>query len=382
MKKCSIIQLGAIHEDVIPSLIYLFNVLGYKPDVYLPKKTFTNKGNIFNNVNNVVYKLVLTELKGSSDWVTLSNKISSDQEIEFVVANTFQKDEIIRWFVDTGKPVIGVVHNPILYCRSQYAIDLAKQNNVFLLTLSSHITLDLRERLLPQNVHMRKKLYGYIENIGHFIPFYLFDKIIDPLGLLPNDGKIKIGILGTINYKKRNLLNLVDRLEKVKTKLDSNKIQFLICGGGRDRKDFKALVESKDIGKYFDFAPADKETGFVDYETYIAYVQRSQFLISLFPSDVHNYVTFKIASVIFNSICYNIPLILDKRANIVYDIPSLLYSDNGIGELLLYISNMPPQEYQNLKHQLYEFRRENIRKGTVYLKNAISNFNSVNLELN
>lgn len=363
MKKCSIIQFGAVHEDVIPSVAYLLNTLGYKPTIYLPQRTFTKKGNIFDRINNISYDLILTDLQGKKDWAVLREEIISDPEMELVVANTFQKEGIIRWYMDLGKPIIGIVHNPQLYCKSQYAIDLSKQKNVFLFTLGAHISINLRDRLRPE-----------IENIGHFIPFYLFDKIVDPLGLLPNDGKIKIGILGTIDYSKRNLLNLAAEISKVKDTLDHNKVVFLICGGGKNRQEFNDLVKKEKIDQFFDFAPADEETGFVDYTTYIKYVQQSQFLISLFPGDTHNYVTFKIASVIFNSVCYNIPLILDKRANVVYDIPSLLYSNDGIGELLQKIANMSHQEYQQLKHNLYEFRRENIRKGIKYLGNAIENF--------
>jgi len=60
----------------------------------------------------------------------------------------------------------------------------------------------------------------------------------------------------------------------------------------------------------------------------------------------------------------------------VYDIPSLLYTNEGIGDLLLKLEIMSPASYQQLKDQLYDFRKENVRSGLMYIGEAISIFNS------
>jgi len=367
MKKCVIHQFGAVHEDVIPSVIYLLNLLDYKPEVYISKSLIDKKGNIFETINQLQYSIKVFTINKNFTKADLQKELRTKKDCDFIVANTYQKEEVVAWYVGIKKPIIAIVHNPLTFKRSKTAMQYATNKSVYHITLNTHISIYLRDILNHST-----------ENIGNFIPFYLFNKINDPLGLLPNDDKINIAIPGSIDFGKRNVDNLIRELNKIKKVNKNNKLLFLVPGGGKHRKDFQAMIAKDGLESYFNFAPADPKTGFVDYVHYINYLNRSQFMISLLPEKSHQFTTFKIASVFFNSLCYNIPLLLDRRADIAYEMPSYLYSNDELGEFLLKLNSLTAFDYKKIKNDLYQFRLRNIEKGLMYFKRAIENFKIAN----
>jgi len=360
MKRCAIVQLEAVHEDFIPSVIYLLNLNNYRPTIHLPKRSIEAKGNAFDMVNDLHYDLDVHEFNSRADWAVTQNKIKNNKEYDFVLVNTYQQKKLIKWFLELEKPLLAIVHNTSMFRRSDYYEDSLKKDDIYYLTLAYHVAIKLRSVIGIDKT-----------NIGHFIPFYLSDKGKDPLALLPNDGRINIGIIGGIQFKSRNLTGIIKNLEKITNKEIKNKIKFLVCGGGRDRVEFEQLVEEKNLSDYFDFAPKNKESGFVEYEDYRNYVLKSQYLISLFPENTHRYLAIKISSITYNSLGYNTPILMDKVADMIYDIPCVHYDINNFEDELLKLIRMNQQDYFNLKKDLEEYRVHCVVQGAEMFKKGI-----------
>jgi len=366
MKKCAIVQIEAVHEDFIPSVIYLLNLNNYRPTIHLPKRSIEAKGNAFDLVSDLKYDLDVHEFHDRSDWRVTQNKIKNNEEYDFVLVNTYQQKKMIKWFLELEKPLLAIVHNTVMFSKSEYFKESLAKKDIYYFTLSYHVAIKLRHTIGIER-----------SNVGYFIPFYLADHGKDPFALLPQDDKVRIGIIGGLQFKSRNLLGLISKLETTTNTIIRDRVRFVVCGGGRDRTEFEELVSEKGLSQFFDFAPKNPDSGFVEYKDYREYVLKSQFLISLFQADTYRYLSIKISSIIYNSLGYNIPILMDKTAEMIYDIPCMHYQIEDFENELLKLIEMNQEQYFDLKNDLNTYRTRCALEGNKLIKKAIDEVLSI-----
>ena len=111
MRKCLIVQFEPRHEEVIPSVIAACNAAGYRPTVVLNRRILRLRGDIFSLIRggeaDIRYdRLSVQPGEAGLDWGEVLN-----DDVDFVILNTFNRRKAASWAKNCGKPIIALVHN-------------------------------------------------------------------------------------------------------------------------------------------------------------------------------------------------------------------------------------------------------------------------------
>lgn len=281
--KCAIVQHEAVHEEVIPSFIYIFSLLGVKVDVFLNKTIEYRRGDLFSEFDVIDANINYVDLNNKKDWDSLHSLIIK-QQYDFIYSNTFQREGIMEWVLSLGKPVIGLVHNVKIFSDSNGQEKIKKFNNeISLFTLANHVSRSLKESFFD---------FGYQPKIFNATSCIWPRSNNDPYEL--NDVRT-IGIPGGVNFDNRDFVSLVDAVVNNKDRISN--LKFIVMGGGRDRVKLQNLCADKGIDSFFRFLDISSESGMVLYEDYVKEINSVTFIDPLTHND-SQYGSTKITSAI------------------------------------------------------------------------------------
>ncbi|MEL0633153.1 hypothetical protein V6237_10255 [Pseudoalteromonas carrageenovora] len=368
MKKAAIVQFEAVHEEVIPSIDFYLKSVGYNTGSYLNRNIYKRKGDFFRDAGfeKVNYSYVTIE-KGS-DWAELMETVKGDEGLELLVLNTFQRKSVVNWSLNFDIPVIGIVHNPLLFLAIPDIKNILKANkNIYLLGLAPHVA-----SYLIANIPFMQDRVGFVD------PIVWEDSSREDKIRVIDEGNTKraLSIPGSVNFKNRDYAALIEQVHLAKLRgMSSKNIGIRFLGGGKDRADLIDLIQDKGVNEFFDFSEVN-EQGFVPYDIYLSDLKNSSFLLPMFKTSDIAYRTYKISSVISSAVGNSIPLLGDSWTNIVYQTSGVVYNTNLLSDKLLEISLLSEEAYLKLCNQAKETKYNWIKRSIAQLEQATSYFES------
>ena len=359
MRKCSIIQVEAIHEIITPGIVKILNELNIKPTLYFNKECSIRRGDFFNFSQKLNFELVELELKSKEEWNRLRETIISSDS-EFIIVNTLQNSARIVWYETLNLPIIGILHNVNMFLKGERAKDFINNPKNYVFTIAPHVSFYLRNEI------------GFdIDNVDFFMPCYLTDDLHVNQESKLNPVK-RLSIIGGINnIRNRGFDKLIEYINLNKGKKEINAV-FVISGGGKDRQKLEELVKSNDISEYFEFVEESNETGYVMYDEYFNSIVESDFLITLFPPADIKYFQFKATASIMTAVSLGLPIITDNQARSIYDTPCVSYDSANLETLFDLVSSISEEKFQSLKKDTLIYRELAIKRGVESFKTAIS----------
>jgi len=358
MKKTALIQLEAVHEEIIPSMCQAFALNGVEMSCFLNERIEQNRQDLFSHLPNFPSEYSYVPVTSRDEWTNLANNLRKDDEIDSIFFNTFQREGIASWALTIGKPISGIVHNPTLFLNSEKCMEVAARDDVQLFTLAQHATSYLQLK--------NPKLFKNVKTIYPFYWGFPVDKFKSS-----TSQKTHIAIPGSVNFGNRDLPSLVETIAQRKQSLN---LKFLITGGGPDRQTLQGLIKDKGLEAHFEFSETDAATGFVSHENYFKCLAKADLILPLLPDNKVDYREYKISASISTSVGFVLPAIVDQWTAGVYDLPSVKYPFGKLSEGLDKANAMSPKDIFDLKMQLDAYRSQKIKQNgeavADYLNNA------------
>lgn len=308
--KICIIQMEAVHEEIIPSLVKALNDNSIFPDVYINANCKRRRGDIFREIKSICCNIFYINIEKAQDWEDLKSTVHVES-YDACIFSTYQHKGIINFSLSLDAPIFGVVHNVSLFKESFFTVGdpQARQNHVQgLIVLSQHVKDSIKFELSNS-----AQIAIPIEVIQPFFwkTFHINDHS------LPNSSGIKYAVPGGVNFKNRDFFGLVDALNNSSVKRIS--ANFSILGGGKDREKLFQIVKEHNLSHCFSFAPQNK-LGWVDYNHYYSLIRSSDVILPLAIDDVYN--KNKITSAIPTSIGFCKPCLISQSMQQIYKIPA------------------------------------------------------------
>lgn len=359
MRKCVILQVEAIHEIVTPGIIKILNELSFKPILYFNIECSSRRGEFFKYCTDLEFELKEFALVGKQAWYDLQNDIKEENP-EFLLVNTLQKNDRIGFYEELNLPTIGIVHNINKFLETDYAYEFIERKDVHVFTIAQHV-----------NFFFRNKIGFDKTNIDSFVPIYL-KPLTNPDRKFRASGKIRLAIIGGINnIKNRGFDSLLSELKANKNKYKG--FEFVICGGGADRDTLEKLVVKNKLEEFFDFVKISDETQYVMYDSYYESIEDSDFLITLFPPADIKYFKFKATASIMTALSLDLPIMTDTIARCIYDVPCISYSNDDYSEIFRALESFTETSYSTLKNETIQYRELALARGVKSFDIAIKN---------
>jgi len=359
LKSCAIIQMEAVHEEIIPSLIHALNKAGFTPHVYINAKCKESRGEFFGQFPQLSFDVHHIRLDRAQDWQILKEKIRG-KSYQFALLSTFQRDGICNWSKELELPIIGVVHNANAFINSPACLNTFKSERARLLFLSDHV---------GSYFHLKTQGLG-LDNTRILEPVYWGASKLSRLDAA-NFRKRRVGIPGGINFKTRNLDQLLPAIKRL---MDPNaNIEFIVLGGGPDKS--KLIKQSRELGLdhiiKFSTSQNDDSPQRVPYCDYFSSLRTIDLILPMNPLSFSPYREHKITSAIFTAVGFRIPLITDYWTSRVYRPPSIQTN----GEVSSFVKAcIEASDTQLLveKKRITRYRRQRLIENSKQLADLIS----------
>jgi len=311
LKRCAIIQMEAVHEEIIPSLVHALNKAGYAPRIYINAKCRERRGEFFGQFPHLTFDVHHTRLDKAQDWQILKEKIREHCH-QFALFSTFQIDGICNWSMELELPIIGVVHNVNAFIGSPECLNAFKSQRAKLLFLSDHVASFFHLKTQGLN----------LGNTRILEPVYWGASKSSRLEAT-NTKKRRVGIPGGINFKTRNLDQLLPAIKRL---MDPNaNIEFIVLGGGPDK--IKLINQSRELSLdhaiRFTARQSDDSLQRVPYCDYFSSLRTVDLILPMNPLSFSPYREHKITSAIFTAVGFRIPFVTDYWTSRVYKPPSI-----------------------------------------------------------
>ncbi|MDJ0554514.1 MAG: FkbM family methyltransferase [Microcoleaceae cyanobacterium MO_207.B10] len=355
-RRCAIFQFEAVHEAVIPTLVYVFNQNGYIPHIYINARCESQRGDIFSQMSALDFELYYWKIDNRQDWEELTEK-ARHQDIEFICLSTFQSDGIAKWADQVGKPIIGVIHNVNLFLASEHCHKVFASGKLQVLTLGHHVAVFLHQRI-------DKEL---TDRVGVIEPVFWGGNFGENRTSL-NQEKI-VAIPGGVNFKTREYSTLLAVLEDQGLRKDINGLVFKVLGGGSDRTILEQEVAERGLESHILFAPLSP-SGMVLYKDYFTALQSATFLYPLAPLSFYHYREHKITSAITTALGFNLPIVLDRWTARTYRVPALV-SDATVAASVACLVAVEETEITAKRQAMIDYYHASLMEGTEELKRII-----------
>lgn len=339
MLKVAIVETGGVHEEIIPSLIHALAPFA-EISVFINERCRGVRGDLFSELKISFIDLHYVSLVSRDDYQALGRKIDAGG-YQVVVVSTLQSDGAADWASMRSAPVMGVIHNVVLFQRSERCQQLIQSGKLFPITLAPHVAARLHSATKGE----------YIDRVAVMQPFFWGDSPMTTR--LISDKKI-VGIPGGVNYKSRDFKRLLASLsgDRLRT-IQANCVEFRVLGGGDDLDLLKSEVREKDLGNVVSFS-ALNASGRVPYSTYIKTLFQCWMIYPLLPMRALPYRDYKITSAIPTAAGFALPLLLDRWTSQVYRVPSIIF-DSSVQGAIDAINSCTEQIYYATSHKLRHY---------------------------
>lgn len=350
-RKAALVQLEAVHEEVLPSLCAALMANGVEPVLFLNERIRDNRGDLFSLVDAGRYAVHYRPLASRADWQELEDEITAIDELDVVVMTTFQSDGNAQFAERLGKPVIGVVHNPVLFCRSEDCVGLLARRQVTPVSLAPHVT-----RWMQRHHPATFREVATI-SVAHCGP------VSPETGPEAFAGVRRLVIPGAVNFSNRDYAPALDALD-VLAETDPavyERLELVIVGGGDDRPALEQLVSSRGHAPRVRLTPLGP-AGAVPHDAYLEELHDASFALPCLAAmpphteGFRGYRTFKISGALSASLAFALPAVTDHWTALVYDLPCVAHAPDGLPRALRTAATMSHAEYVALRSRLVELR--------------------------
>ena len=344
MRTCLIVQFEPRHEEVIPSLIVACNAAGYRPRVVLNRRIRRLRGDIFSLVQAGEADISYERLSPDAEEGAFDLNALLGDDVDFVLMNTLNRTKAIRWALECGKPVIGIVHNVDQFMAMPALEQALTRPDFAVLALGAHVVSELNARLEGR----------HIDKLGLLTPCVLNDPPEVQTYEVPQMRRVVVQ--GNISLRTRNFQGLIDALGDHPGRWDN--LTFDIPSSGGDRATVQEQINERGLGGRLCLWESTA-TGSVPYEQVFECFRSATFFHPLIPEDFLKYQRVKITSSVSMSVAFGVPIIMDRWSQTCYRFP-MLVSDNTLEASLDRLSQVDASEVIDIRSALRGYRQQMI----------------------
>jgi len=338
-RSVAIVEITGVHEEVIPSLVDALPE-GTKVEIFVNERCRAVRGDLFHELKGLNAKVIYVDIVTAGDWTALGERIDAGGH-DALIISTLQIDGVAKWARARTLPVIGVVHNPVLFQRADDCKAWLAEDALGVIVLAPHV--QARFNAMTQGSMIDK--FGVIEPV-----FWGDDTQAQPNA----DSPRKVIVPGGVNFAARDFRGLVEALDPARARrLRERRIELQIIGGGADRAALEVMLSERnlsDVVTLLELAP----TGRVPYAAYIAALREAWAIYPLLPLTWPPYREYKITSAIPTAIGFALPVVLDRWTNGVYRVPALV-TDAAISAALDGLVDLEDADRTNLIQEIESY---------------------------
>lgn len=303
-------QIEAVHEDVLVGFLDALAARGLRSHAVLNARIEKQRGNFFDVVppkNGTIEYIAIDDRAG---WTALERRMRAINP-RLVFFNTFQRKGQADLMMRLDRPTWGIVHNPKVFASFPECVAAAQSGRIEAFVLAPHVARALEEAVpdLKGHIHVHYPVTWAADGA---------DEWSLPAAYAPLD----IAIPGTVNYRGRAWMALLDHLEAVDAPAQ-RPVRFVIVAGGPDRADFEAQVAARGLERFFDFEPLDPETNRVPHASLMKRLYSAHAMMPMLPPTRMDFLTFKITTAIPAAIGTGRPTLLPSHVARIYGMPTI-----------------------------------------------------------
>lgn len=353
MKRAALLQLGGVHEEIVPSLVA---ALGPEWEVHawITEACRTKKGDIFAEIPQPNLTVHYRTLNGHPAWDEMRAEVLAFAP-DIIIAATFQNDGMAK-FIDTLEtPAVGVVHNLRMAGRVPQVMQMFGDGRCQPVVLADHVRA------------------GFNRIHGH----EMLDRIavVEPVHWgtsgIPDMTCRRIAIPGGVNAANRDFDGLIRALGAggLGQRLGDAGAAIEVLGGGPDRARLQDEVAQAGLADVMRFAPL-AASGRVPYETYLGALRGAWALLPLIQLSKNDYRDFKITSAVTTAVGFGLPMVLDRWTASVYRAPCVV-SDVSIAASLEALLDLSDTAHKTLRQDIKRYRTARLATNQTEMARAL-----------
>ncbi|MCB2109403.1 MAG: hypothetical protein H6895_04245 [Defluviimonas sp.] len=344
MRRCAVMQIEARHEETLPSVIDAANRAGYYPHVFLNNRCKRLRGDIFAEVPGLKAEISYCNFGsdegtgeiGAAGQAALLR--TQEDDIDFVVMNSFNRETAVNWARTIEKPVLAIVHNLDQFLTDDFSAPAVADPRFQFIALGWHVAAELIARIGKAEM----------DRVDVIEPCHWSMGDPAPRGGLPR----RIAIPGSISTRTRDYPGLIGAVAADPARFAD--IRFVLGSGGKDRDAVEAEVRARGLEGAFEFLPIRGEQ--VPHPAYFASLRDAQAILPLMPDDFDQYQRIKITSSVSASAGFAVPILMDRWSRACYRLP-MIVTDHGLDATLDRLLSLTEAELDACRTDLIAYRR-------------------------
>jgi len=352
-KRAIIIELNTYHGEVLPSLAYFLNQLGYLVEVYASRAV--TELNPFVTTASLNYSMhTLSDSIGVDEW---QKKID---QYDLLVWNSVEPIRHLEVIEKIKAPTLAVVHNGNRILAKEY---------------KDYFSVPYRQALvLSPNLQKYFQQEGF--KVNWVFPSYYSDESVQPK---VNPEKFSFCVQGKVEFKRRNYLSIIDAVKKLNRSVNIKLFDIRVIGKSDSFEGFllRQLVNFSGAKQRFHFS-----SKLSLYREYFAELARSDFLCPLIDEtkkEYRSYFVDKASSSIPTALGNGLVPIVQRKFAMLYEVEelSICYDD---GYLLLALEEalkMSNEELLTKKRLVLSANEKLLGQSVQNLSNAIQKIGDI-----
>ena len=344
--RCAVIEHNWYHDEVIPTLVYGLNQLGFEVDVFLPRRALA--ANAFTFADSLRYRThaldaPLSGLRGTPHWY---------RRCDLTVVNSIEPVEVLRAGAGLPGPLLAVVHNASLLRQDpEYAAYFEPARRAPLV-LWRHVAAYLEPEWKAEWI----------------APVYFGDVPRRD----PQPAGTTFCVQGNFAFDRRNYDSLVAAAEELigagRTGL---RILFVGRSDSPDGLEFRARLARTAASAVMEFAPPG-----IPYRDYYSTLAGADFILPLIDTSTNQYAYYyadKATSSLAVSIGLGVPPIVHSRLAEQYGVADagICYENGRLAGAMSRALALGSEESAALRLRLHERRQTLLSETVANLRRAV-----------
>jgi hypothetical protein len=255
--KAAVIEFHYYHDELLPSIVYVLNQLGAKPDVFVPSRAA--RKNAFAHVTDLQYSLKLIDSPSllRDLLARIRGTPSRYRRYEVLLMNSIEPLDTLAAASRIELPTVATIHNAeLLKPDTPYGRFFAGPTRQPLL-LGRHIAASV----------------GTTYGAGWLLPVY-YGNVTPARG--DRDGRQRLSVSGNVQFTRRDYASLVDAIAQLAVERSDFVVQIVGRSDSRDGRTLRADVDARGLSRYFAFTGGE-----ISHGRYLSLLAGSDFILPL-----------------------------------------------------------------------------------------------------
>jgi hypothetical protein len=342
---CALIEFNHVHDQILPTQVYLLNRLGIRPDVYMAAQAIRNDAFVY--AEGLEYRRLRTD----GWWWRIRGTPSRLARYDLVVANSIEPLGVLGRVAAIGLPTVGVLHNADLIYEPIYA-DYFRGRGRVPLVLAKHVASSLSP-------------VGAVEWIA---PVYLGE----PAPRTRADHRWRFCVSGNIEFSRRNYAALLHAVAD----LSLERSDFVVTCLGRadwDGPAFRAQIADAGLERFFEFSESE-----ISYGRYFSEAAGADFLLPLLDTSscvFAPYFRTKVNSSLLMAVALGVVPVVHSAFARLYGLgpdTAILYEDDPLVDAMRRALDERPERSSQLRENLIAKRESVLAESVDRMDRAIA----------